>query len=426
VIVLPLCLLEPDGRGALRAVLAHELGHLKRRDHWAAWIDLLTTTVFWWLPTAWIAGRAMERASDEAADACAARALGSRRTYAASLIETLEVLTWNQTPFALPGRGLGAKEAVERRLVMVLRQPLFTGLSLRSRVALVALGLLLLPAAAGPAPGQEAAPGEPARIPEIAPVAALPASADEPAVPAVPVAPPAPVAPALPRARPPSADDYGIPAPPPGGAGSSYGLRGGTGGNAGYALGSPDDAPRNVEERLSDVERKVDRLLREMERLTRAVAPGPSAATGGTRGRDPDSPAYSPRPVTPRAANRPARTGAGTQSRQVAPADPLPRERGERLKSIERRFEERARALRKELADLEAALEAEMKAATERDPDDGGGDALEDEPRDPVPVPEPQPAPRVPGALNLPGTPGAPPQPGQPAQPRAIPGPARN
>jgi beta-lactamase regulating signal transducer with metallopeptidase domain len=414
-IVLPACLLEPAGRGALRAVLAHELGHLKRHDHWASWVDLLATAVFWWLPTAWIAGRAMERASDEAADACAARALGSRRTYAEALIETLEVLTWKQAaPFAIPGRGLGEKEAVERRLVMVLRHPLFTELSLRSRIALVALGLLVLPAAPGPAPGQSPASAEPVPAPE-----ALPAPGAGTAAPADSAPAALPVPEEAPALAAPSADDGSAASPAGPARFKSRGTAARNSDGYGYGAASTDDAPRGFEERLSAVEKKVDRLLREMEKLTRAMGTRQYApAAGGPRDYDsPRNPAYAPRAVAPRTS---ARTSPGSAIAQPSQAtDPAMGGPSERLRSIERRFEERARALRKELADLEAALEEEMRAAAAEDPD-GGGNPLDGWPQAPgaAPVRRPPRALNVPNAAELP-------TPVQPAQPAAVPAPSR-
>jgi bla regulator protein BlaR1 len=43
------------------AVLAHELAHLKRGDHWARWLEVLVVGVYWWDPVAWWARREIER-----------------------------------------------------------------------------------------------------------------------------------------------------------------------------------------------------------------------------------------------------------------------------------------------------------------------------------------------------------------------------
>ena len=63
VLLLPRDLLDeltPDERDAL---LAHELAHVHRRDHWVRLLELLATALFWWYPVAWWARRARRRAA---------------------------------------------------------------------------------------------------------------------------------------------------------------------------------------------------------------------------------------------------------------------------------------------------------------------------------------------------------------------------
>src|SRR5262249_33467924 len=39
------------------ALLAHELAHLKRGDHWVRYLELLVTALYWWHPVVWWACR---------------------------------------------------------------------------------------------------------------------------------------------------------------------------------------------------------------------------------------------------------------------------------------------------------------------------------------------------------------------------------
>ncbi|MHC4949263.1 MAG: M56 family metallopeptidase, partial [Planctomycetota bacterium] len=55
--------LDEDGR---EAVVLHELAHLRRRDHWLAWMDLVLGCLYWWHPVVWWVRR---RIGDEA-DLC--------------------------------------------------------------------------------------------------------------------------------------------------------------------------------------------------------------------------------------------------------------------------------------------------------------------------------------------------------------------
>jgi beta-lactamase regulating signal transducer with metallopeptidase domain len=57
-----------DGRG-LATVLAHELAHLKRRDHWVRLLELAVLAVYWWHPVVWLAIREIHRAEDACCDA---------------------------------------------------------------------------------------------------------------------------------------------------------------------------------------------------------------------------------------------------------------------------------------------------------------------------------------------------------------------
>ena len=52
-IVLPRQLADLLGDDQLRFIIAHELGHFVRHDHWANLFGVLVTTLFWWNPIAW-------------------------------------------------------------------------------------------------------------------------------------------------------------------------------------------------------------------------------------------------------------------------------------------------------------------------------------------------------------------------------------
>jgi beta-lactamase regulating signal transducer with metallopeptidase domain len=38
---------------AIRGLIVHELAHVKRRDHWVGWLELLAGCVWWWDPLFW-------------------------------------------------------------------------------------------------------------------------------------------------------------------------------------------------------------------------------------------------------------------------------------------------------------------------------------------------------------------------------------
>ena len=69
VIVVPLRLAQQLDSQQVELVLAHELAHLRRRDHWVRWIELLVTIVYWWYPIIWSVRLRLHRAEEYCCDA---------------------------------------------------------------------------------------------------------------------------------------------------------------------------------------------------------------------------------------------------------------------------------------------------------------------------------------------------------------------
>jgi hypothetical protein len=161
--------LRPAQRDAL---LLHELAHLRRGDHWVRRLELLALGLSWWLPVAWWACRGLQAAEEECCDAWVVWALpGAAPDYAAALVETVAFLSG-----ARPARPVGASAAghvplLKRRLVMILRGTTPRRLSGAGLCAVLGLGALLLPLLPGPARTQPAPPraaDDPFRKPAVA------------------------------------------------------------------------------------------------------------------------------------------------------------------------------------------------------------------------------------------------------------------
>ena len=67
-LLLPETLLASLNEDERSTVIAHELAHLRRRDHWVSWFALLSVSFYWWHPVAWIARRELSRAADACCD----------------------------------------------------------------------------------------------------------------------------------------------------------------------------------------------------------------------------------------------------------------------------------------------------------------------------------------------------------------------
>jgi beta-lactamase regulating signal transducer with metallopeptidase domain len=134
--------LSEEGR---RAVLVHELAHLRRRDHWVGWALLAGACVWWWHPLFRLVRRRLGREAELACDAWVVAALPeARRPYAEAL---LEVCQGQPREAAAPALGAaGSARDLERRLLMVMRGEGPCRLSRRVLLGVGVLALLALPA----------------------------------------------------------------------------------------------------------------------------------------------------------------------------------------------------------------------------------------------------------------------------------------
>jgi beta-lactamase regulating signal transducer with metallopeptidase domain len=178
-------------------LLAHELAHLRRRDHWVRWLELAALGLYWWLPVAWWARRELQTAEELLCDARVVRTLpGAADAYAAALVQTVVFLSVPRP--ALPGAasGLGEVRALKRRLTMIMRGTISERLPRAGAWAVLALGAAALALRPGWAQTQVAGAQAPDTAPSVsapgrsvtAPAAAAP---DRPAGHTVSVAVPA-------------------------------------------------------------------------------------------------------------------------------------------------------------------------------------------------------------------------------------------
>jgi beta-lactamase regulating signal transducer with metallopeptidase domain len=259
-IILPARLARCGDGAAIESVLGHELAHLRRHDRWSCWLELAASLAYWWLPVFWWARRRLRAAADEAADAWAVTVVGCRQRYAAALLEVVELLAAERGAVPVFGPALGERDAIARRLTMIMREPLSHRLSWPARVGVALVGLLALPAAPRtkaqepPAPPAAGAANElpaasrvgvPTDAEFDAVLSALEQPQDVPARGRAPI-PPARFVPPV-QANPPGAPPA-VPAPP--------------GQRDGRSRPDPD-------RRLQELEEKVERVLKMLETMQR-------------------------------------------------------------------------------------------------------------------------------------------------------------
>ncbi len=136
------------------AILAHELAHLKRRDHWVRRLETLVCGLYWWDPVAWWARREVERAEERCCDALVLWALpAAAGAYAEALVMTAAHLSGLRRPFPLGASGVGSLSPLTERLQMILSDPTTVSVKWTVPWALFVVGALLLPFLPAPTGG---------------------------------------------------------------------------------------------------------------------------------------------------------------------------------------------------------------------------------------------------------------------------------
>jgi len=165
--------LETESRETL---IAHELAHFRRGDHWVRAFELLVSGLYWWNPIVWWARREIEIAEEECCDAWVIEQFPTTpRCYAEALLETIDFLSGEGLILPPAAVGLGRVPFLRRRLTAIMRGAAPKAMSGRARLTLVIVSAALLPWQ----PGLTPAVARPAAAPVVAPgsVAALEAGA---------------------------------------------------------------------------------------------------------------------------------------------------------------------------------------------------------------------------------------------------------
>lgn len=195
-----------DERQAARAILAHELAHLRRQDWIFLILSRLALAVFWFNPLVWRLHATLAERSEETADAIALETV-DRALYARTLVRLASHPTARltgprpATAMAASARTLKTRIAHIMTTNAARRRPLTVALSV------VALAAVATPLAAMAVTHQDwVAPPAPPPPPPPPPVMAAPPPPPLPPVP--PVSAPAPPAPPAPPPAPPAKHGY--------------------------------------------------------------------------------------------------------------------------------------------------------------------------------------------------------------------------
>jgi len=126
----------PDAK--LRAVLAHEAAHVRRRDTVVSFAAHLNRCLFWFHPLAWWLERQLAITAEHACDEAAVRATGQGPEYAQVLVDFAETALRSGGRLSLQGAGIDNAGPLEGRISRILRGDLARTVS-RPRKAAVAI-----------------------------------------------------------------------------------------------------------------------------------------------------------------------------------------------------------------------------------------------------------------------------------------------
>jgi len=135
------CRLRGEGK---RAVIAHELAHLRRRDHWVRRLEMIAAVLHWWNPLFWLARKKMRADAELACDAWAT-GQADRRAYAEAL---LEVCSFNPRRRPAPAVGVfgEGRRAMQERLTMIMRDRGPCRLAFGAKLVVAMMAVAAIPA----------------------------------------------------------------------------------------------------------------------------------------------------------------------------------------------------------------------------------------------------------------------------------------
>ncbi len=145
-LILPTLLWSQLDEAGRRAVVFHELAHVRRRDHWVCWADAIVGSLYWWHPLVWWVRRRLHAEAEVCCDAWVTTLMPrTRRAYAEALLVTRQYLGAVNQPVPAMGIGVttGRARRFARRLTMVMTQ------SIKPRLSVSGMLLVLTVATTG-------------------------------------------------------------------------------------------------------------------------------------------------------------------------------------------------------------------------------------------------------------------------------------
>ena len=144
-VVVPRQLIDDLSPQQLRSIVAHELAHYLRRDHWTNVFAFTVKVLLWWNPVVWWADRELRAAQELCCDAIAIDRCGAnRRSYATTLLKALDFIQAEPLASRELAPGMGSRASILRRFEMIGETKLSYRLSRWTLLVLMVLGIPLI------------------------------------------------------------------------------------------------------------------------------------------------------------------------------------------------------------------------------------------------------------------------------------------
>ena len=146
-VVLPMRLLRELDDQQAAMILAHELAHLRRRDHWVRDVELIVSTIYWWNPLVWVIRRWIHQAEDLCCDAWVRWAFPDcTKRYAELVLRAAESLNASRIAARLvPASPFLHSLSLKARIEMILESRFAPRVTTRSTFVLALLAFFVLP-----------------------------------------------------------------------------------------------------------------------------------------------------------------------------------------------------------------------------------------------------------------------------------------
>jgi uncharacterized protein (TIGR03435 family) len=130
------------GDAHLRAILAHEIWHVRRRDNLAAAMHMCVESIFWFHPLVWWLGTRLVEEREHACDEEVLQMANQPQVYAESILKTCEFCL--ESPLACVSGVTGSD--LKKRIVRIMSEGAASSLDCRKKILLIAAGLVAVTA----------------------------------------------------------------------------------------------------------------------------------------------------------------------------------------------------------------------------------------------------------------------------------------